>query len=93
MLIVSYDFQSDKRRSKFSKFLKKYGRRMQYSVFELKNSDRILDNILKEIKLVYEPSFTKEDSIVIIRTCEGCKKKTERFGYAANEETEVLFFG
>lgn len=93
MLIVSYDFQSNKRRAKFARFLKKYGRRIQYSVFELKNSDRILDNIMKEIKLVYEPNFTKEDSIVIVHTCEGCKKKTERFGYAANEEEEVLFFG
>lgn len=93
MFIIAYDFESDKRRAKFSKFLKKYGRRIQYSVFELKNSSRILDNVLKEIKLKYEPSFTKGDSIVIITVCEGCKKKTERFGYAANEEEEILFFG
>ena len=93
MLIVSYDFQSNSRRSKFSKFLKKYGRRIQYSVFELKNSGRVLDNVMKEIKLVYEPNFTKSDSIVIVTACEGCRKKTERFGYAANEEEEVLFFG
>ncbi len=93
MLIVSYDFESNKRRAKFSKYLKKYGRRIQYSVFELKNSGRVLDNILKEVNLVYKPFFTKSDSIVIFTNCEGCKKKTERFGYAANEEEEVLFFG
>ena len=55
MFIVSYDFENDRRRGKFSKFLKKYGRRLQYSVFEIKNSHRILENIIKEIDLKYKP--------------------------------------
>lgn len=93
MFIVSYDFQSNKRRAKFSKFLEKYGHRIQYSVFELRNSGRVLDNVMEEIKLKYEPNFTKEDSIVILTICEGCKKKIERFGYAANEEEEVVLMG
>jgi len=92
MLIVSYDFEDDNKRNKFSKFLKKFGRRIQYSVFELKNSQRILNNVLAEIKLKYEPIFTNADSIVIINICEGCRKKIERFGYAANEEREIIFF-
>lgn len=92
MFIVSYDFEDTKRRTKFSNLLKKYGRRLQYSVFELKNSQRILDNIQKEIDLKYKPLFTKNDSIVIIYVCEGCKRKIKRYGYAVNEEKEVLFF-
>ena len=92
MFIVSYDFEDTRRRTKFSNLLKKYGRRLQYSVFEIKNSQRILDNIQKEIDMKYEPYFTKNDSIVIIYVCEACKAKIKRYGYAANEEKEVVFF-
>ncbi len=92
MFIVSYDFKNDKTRGAFSRFLKRYGRRIQYSVFEIKNSQRFLENILKEIDMEYAPSFTKTDSIVILSICDGCKKKIRRYGYAKNEEKEILFF-
>jgi len=92
MIIVSYDFASDRRRAKFSKFLEKFGRRIQYSVFELKNSPRVLENILTEINLRHKPYFTNTDSIVIIKMCQSCKDKVKRFGYAENEEKEVLVF-
>lgn len=92
MLLVSYDFSNDKTRSKFSKFLEKFGRRIQYSVFEVHNSPRVLTNILKEIEMVYKKQFKNTDSIVILPTCDGCKKKAIRYGYAANEDKEVLVF-
>jgi CRISPR-associated protein Cas2 len=92
VIIVSYDFKSDKTRSNFSKFLKKYGRRLQYSVFEIRNSKRLLNNILKEIELKYKKSFTKNDSIVVFNICGTCIKKIKRYGYAENEEKEILFF-
>lgn len=92
MFIVSYDFVDNKTRSNFSKFLKKYGRRIQYSVFEIRNSNRVLNNIMEEIEMTYKKSFTKSDSVVIFRLCEGCKSKIKRYGYAENEEKEVLFF-
>ena len=34
MVIVVYDIPNDKRRTKLSKFLEAYGRRVQFSVFE-----------------------------------------------------------
>lgn len=92
MYIVSYDFESNRRRSKFSNFLKKFGRRIQYSIFEIKNSQRALKNISTEIEMVYEPHFTNNDSIIIMKLCEGCKKKVKRYGYAANEEESVVIF-
>jgi len=92
MLIVSYDFNDNKRRAQFSKFLKKYGRRIQFSVYEIRNSQRVLNNIIKEIEYEYKPSFTKRDSIVIIRICSTCKEKIIRYGYAENETKQVLFF-
>lgn len=92
MLIVSYDFTNNKARAKFAKFLKKFGRKIQYSVFELKNSKRVLQLIINEIELIYKKKFTGADSILIFSLCEGCVKKIKRYGYAANEEKEILFF-
>lgn len=92
MLFISYDFANNKVRTKFSRFLEKFGRRIQYSVFEIRNSHRVLTNILKEIELVYKKRFKNVDSILIFSLCEGCKKKLIRYGYIKNEESDVLIF-
>jgi CRISPR-associated protein Cas2 len=70
MLIVSYDISNNKTRFRFSKFLEKYGRRLQYSVFELKNSSRILSIVLLEIEKKFQKKFENSDSILIFSLCE-----------------------
>lgn len=92
MVIICYDFTDNKTRARFSKFLKKYGRKIQFSVYEIRNSQRILQNILDEIELRYQKEFTNSDSILIFSVCEGCKKKVRRYGYASNEEEDVVIF-
>lgn len=92
MLIVSYDFTDNYIRGRFSKFLKKFGGKIQYSVYEIKNSPRILQNILDEIELSYKKDFSGADSVLIFPICESCKKKIFRYGYAENEEKEVIVF-
>jgi len=92
MLLLSYDISKDRTRTKFSKFLNRYGRRLQYSVYELRNSPRVLQNIRTEIELQYRKQFSGADSVVIFQICEGDKKKVVRYGYAENEEKEVVFF-
>ena len=91
MLLISYDISNDKLRTKFSKYLSKFGFRLQYSLFEIKNSDTVLQNIETEIKNNYEKRFTEEDSIIIIKLSETCKKTC--YGYAKNEEKEVFIIG
>lgn len=92
MMIIAYDFTENKIRAKFSKFIKKFGRKLQYSVYEIKNSGRVLQLIINEIELKYKKKFTNADSILIFQTCEGCAKKIKRYGYALNDEKEVLIF-
>jgi CRISPR-associated protein Cas2 len=92
MIFASYDFSNDKARAKFSKFLSKFGRKLQYSVYEIKNSDRVLQNIKKEVELKYRKSFGNCDSILVIRLCERCKKNICRYGYAENDEKDVVIF-
>ncbi len=91
MIVVSYDIHNDKIRTKFSRFLKKYGRRIQYSVFEIKNSTRIISIITREIDDKYSPAFTWADSILIIPISPADSWKVIRYGQPAMEEEEILF--
>lgn len=91
MYIVSYDISNDKLRRRFSKLLDKHGRRIQYSVFELKHSQRILRIVMAEIQSKYAKKFAMTDSIIIIPVCEACKSKILRYGYAVHEEEELVF--
>lgn len=88
MFLVVYDIESDQLRSKLSNFLKRYGRRLQYSVFEIMNSPRVLENIRTELKHVFEKQFSQADSVLIINVPDNAI--TDRFGYAKNEETDLL---
>ena len=92
MLLVSYDFANDKTRTKFSKFLEKYGRRIQYSVFEVRNSPRVLENILTEIDKKFKSKFENTDSIIIIPVSPADRKKVIRYGYAKHDESDVVIF-
>jgi CRISPR-associated protein Cas2 len=91
MLIVTYDIHNDKIRTKFWKLLKKYWRRIQYSVFELKNSQRVLNIIKREIEEKFAIQFTGADSILIIPISPADFHKVIRYWQPAMEEEEILF--
>ena len=88
VIIVSYDISDDKLRTKFSKYLEKYGHRIQYSVFEIDNSERLLDNIVNEIKNRFEKRFDQRDSVMILVLSKWCK--TVKMGYAANVDKSIV---
>lgn len=88
MLIISYDIRDDKLRSRFAKFIKKYGNRLQYSVFRLDNSKKILDNIKIEVAHRFEREFSQDDSVLIFEISKECK--LIRWGYAKNDENSVI---
>jgi len=88
MIIISYDISDDKLRTQFSKYLEKFGYRLQYSVFEIDNSERILNNILSEISNNYEKRFTQSDSVIFFKLSRQCK--VIRYGYAKNEESDIM---
>ena len=88
MLLVSYDISDDRLRTQFSKFLSKFGGRLQYSVFEIRNSDRVLENIQTQINCYFAKRFSQRDSVIIFDLSKQCKIR--RFGYAKNDETDLL---
>ncbi len=92
MLLVTYDISNTKKRTKFSKFLEKYGNRVQYSVFKIKNSKRILNIITATIEQKFAKYFEAQDSIYIFTICEGCNAKVHKYGYAVYEDKDVIYF-
>lgn len=88
MIIVSYDISDDKTRTRFSKYLKKFGHRLQYSVFEIDVSERMLDVIEAEINNKYLKKSNQEDSVIIFRLSNTCK--ITRYGYAANDNDDFI---
>jgi len=87
---VSYDISNDKLRTAFAKLIKKYGRRLQYSVREIKNSTRVLNILVTSIDKIYGPKFEMTDSVVMFTICEGCAPKIKRYGYAVQEEEDLV---
>lgn len=88
MLIISYDIGDDKLRAELAKYLKKFGGRLQYSVFEIRNSERVLENITTHITHYFEKKFSQNDSVMIFRLSKQCE--ITRYGYAKNDETDLL---
>lgn len=88
MILVSYDISDDKLRTRFSKYLSKYGFRLQYSIFQIKNSKRILDIVSSDIKNKFEKQFGQTDSIMVFRLSEQCK--ISRYGYAKNDDEDLI---
>ena len=88
MVVVSYDISNDKLRTKFAKYLSRFGHRLQYSVFEINNSEKIVNNIVNDLKNKYKKSFSQEDSVIIFKLSSSCE--VLRFGYAMNDEKDFI---
>ncbi|MBS1644460.1 MAG: CRISPR-associated endonuclease Cas2 [Bacteroidetes bacterium] len=68
MIIVAYDISNTKVRTKFSKFLAQYGVRVQFSVFEIENSKRVLDIVINKVETKFKKLFEAGDSIYMFVT-------------------------
>lgn len=88
MIIVSYDITNTKTRTRFMKFLRKFGRRMQFSVYEIENSSVVLTNVVNEIKRGFAEEFEETDSVCLFNLSSSCK--IERYGYAAHEDENLI---
>lgn len=88
MILVSYDIRDDKLRAAFSKFILRFGERKQYSVYEIKNSSRILALIKSELDFNFSKKFKEEDSVLIIETSKNCK--ISQYGFAKHDESDII---
>ena len=88
MVLISYDISSNKKRAKFSKYIQKFGKRLQYSVYEIENSEKILNNIVSDINNKFIKSFDEQDSIYIFKMSSSCQ--VLKYGYAIHEDEDLL---
>lgn len=71
------------------KFLSKFEYRLQYSVFKIENSERILNIVSSEIENRFAKKFTQSDSVYIFRMSSSCK--VTKYGYSKNEDSDIIF--
>jgi len=57
--VVAYDIEDDKRRNKISEILEFYGKRVNYSVFEIEIDEKNLKILIEKILKIYK----KRDNI------------------------------
>lgn len=88
MILISYDIQNDKLRTKFSKYIKRFGSRIQYSVYEIENCGRVLDNIISDIENRFMSKFSDADTVLIMKLSKTCE--VIRMGYAKHEESDMI---
>jgi CRISPR-associated endonuclease Cas2 len=64
--MILYDISQPKLLQKLSRFLKRYGVRVQYSVFIVATDDERSRVVLKTLNLFYKPKLHYKDSIIIL---------------------------
>lgn len=90
MILISYDIKNDRLGTKFNKFITKYGHRVQFSLYKIKNSERILKIILCEIENNFKNQFSEEDSILIFKFNE--KEIIAKYGYAKHDDQDIVLY-
>ena len=89
MIIVSYDIKNNKIRTKFAKMLRSQGAiRLQFSVYEVNNTQRIMDNIRLQIVDRFSKLFTGADSVMIF---DAPNAKIQKFGNAIHRDQDVVY--
>lgn len=90
MLIVSYDIEDDKLRGRFSRQLTKSGAiRLQYSVYEINNTRRVIENLKLMVEKDFAPKFSGGDSVIIFDIGNADILK---FGNAIHRDQDIVFF-
>jgi CRISPR-associated protein Cas2 len=77
-LVISYDIQNDRCRTKMHKTLKNYGAWIQYSVFECDLTQAQYLRLRHQLGQLVDPEG--DDSLRLYLLCEQCKRRIERIG-------------
>ncbi len=88
-LIITYDIANTKLRTKLSKFLQQHGVRIQFSVFQIANSPRLLQLVCEQIEQKFAKHFSKEDSVIIFKTN---FEQTLRYGNAEDLNKDFIIY-
>lgn len=88
MLVISYDISDTKLRARFAKMLTKNGAiRLQYSVYEVNNTNRVLENLMLKIDL-FATKFDGGDSVIVFDVSE---VKLKKYGNAIHRDVDIVY--
>ena len=88
MIVISYDIADDLMRSRFARMLVKNGAiRLQYSVYEVANTQRVIDNLFVKIES-YSKHFTASDSVIIFDVQ---SDKLREYGNAIHRDRDIVY--
>ncbi|WP_024988989.1 CRISPR-associated endonuclease Cas2 [Segatella albensis] len=88
MKIISYDISDNLWRGRFAKMLKAHGAiRLQYSVYEVANTNRVIDNLVSKIE-AWAKHFTADDSVIIFDVD---KDNLIKYGNAIHRDKPIVF--
>ena len=72
--LITYDVREAKRLQKVGKLMTGYGTRIQYSVFQCRLNNRLLERLRWELAKLMK----KEDDLLIIELCKSCVKRLRK---------------
>lgn len=88
MIVISYDIADDLLRSRFSRMLTKHGAiRLQYSVYELVNTKRVMDNLLVKVEN-FAKQFNAADSVILFNVQ---NDHLIKYGNAIHRDQDLVF--
>ncbi len=88
LVIVSYDIEKNRTRTRLAKKLKDFGPRVQKSVFE---ADITEDEMSKLFELLEKVQLEENDSIRLYRICAGCQKNINIWGIGEITEDKDFY--
>lgn len=78
MYVISYDIGSDRLRNKIAKVLLNYGKRVQYSVFECRISQKSFEELYWKLSLLMADA--DEGSVRFYHLCGKCDQEIRELG-------------
>ncbi len=88
MLVISYDISDTKLRARFAKMLTKNGAiRLQYSVYEVNNTNRVLENLMLKIDQ-FATKFDGGDSVIVFDVSD---VKLKKYGNAIHRDADIVY--
>ena len=88
LILISYDIENDKTRTKLAKRLLDFGPRVQFSVFEAD----VKEAELSKLQHVCAATDLKgDDSIRLYRLCEGCRSRIVLYGAGKKTEDQAFY--
>lgn len=90
LILISYDLEDDRGRTRLAKLLQDFGPRVQKSVFEADVQPKELERLCAKLAKI---QLGKEDSIRLYQLCESCLPKIRIWGRGKVTKDQPFYIG